>query len=165
LHFDRILSLPVDFSSLTYGEALHQSIPKLLRKRGHSVDFLSTSSMFTACDGTPIIDAHLNLDLGPEGESNINKKPVPVVLFIQYKHSKPEASGVLKVSKMNGSLVLLESRLKSSGWAGPEWLFLWVSDRYIEVDDVADKRLLWVGENELENHAPLIGRRELAPIE
>ncbi len=94
-----------------------------------------------------------------------NSVSVPVVLFIQYKHSKPEANGVVKVSKMNASVVLLESRLNSCGWVEPEWLFLWVSDRYIEVDDVADKRLLWVGENELENHAPLIGRRELAPIE
>ena len=118
-----------------------------------------------ACEGTPIIDAHLNLDLGAEGESDTNFVPVPVVLFIQYKHSKPEANGVVKVSKMNASVVLLESRLNSCGWVEHEWLFLWVSNRRIEVDVTPNKRLLWVGRDELANHAPLIGRRGLVPTE
>ncbi len=84
---------------------------------------------------------------------------------IQYKHSKPEANGVVKVSKMNASVVLLESRLNSCGWVEHEWLFLWVSNRRIEVDVTPNKRLLWVGRDELANHAPLIGRRGLVPTE
>lgn len=165
-HFDRNLRLPLGFSNVSYKEESSQSIPKSsTKKRVHSVDLATKTSVVMACEGTPIIDAHLNLDLGPEKELNIDENSVPVVLFIQYKHSKPDAGGVVKVSKMNASVVLLAARLKSCGWVGPEWLFLWVSNRNIEKDVDPDKRLLWVGKNELENHAPLIGRRGLVPME
>ena len=117
-----------------------------------------------ACDGTPIIDAHLNLRLKGNDGPNQNEYG-DVVLFVQYKHSKLESDTTVKVSEMNTAVELLSSRLKRYQWKG-EWLFLWVSNRnVIEDTKNPDPHLLWVGKNELVKHAPLIGRRGLVPYE
>jgi hypothetical protein len=176
VHFDRILVLPESFRSLVLKNEERQSIPKLQKKRkriDHSVDLDTTDAVVLACDGTPIIDAHLNLRLKPAPDSSSTAganqieepPPVPVVLFIQYKHSKPEADAVLKVSEMDAAVGLLESRLEQCNWDGREWLFLWISNRKIDADVGADARLIWVGKSELGMHAPLIGRRGPVPVE
>ena len=120
-----------------------------------------------ACDGTPIVDVHLNLKFNSSTIDSNQNDPQPklVVLFIQYKHSKLEARTSVKISAMNTEVALLEARLQRCGWAGGEWLFLWVSNRTIAKDEDPDPRLLWVGKSELVMHAPLIGRRGLVPME
>jgi hypothetical protein len=175
-HSGRVLVLPGSFHSLALKNEERQSIPRLPKKRKlihHSVDLGTTDAVVLACDGTPIIDAHLNLRLKPVPDSSSTAganqseelAPVPVVLFIQYKHSKLGAGTVVKVSDMNAEVRLLESRLRQCAWSGGEWLFLWVSNRKIDVDVGADARLIWVGKSELEMHAPLIGRRGRVPVE
>eukprot|EP00978_Attheya_sp_CCMP212_P024469 scaffold76831_cov29-Attheya_sp.AAC.1 len=173
------MELPQTFNMLIAMTEQRQSIPKLpnqQRRRNlrHKVDLDAVDKVILACNGTPIIDAHMNLRLSTPDASasyaNQNEEPhyQPVVLFLQYKHSKLD--GVtdtdVKVSDMNAAVNLLDKRLQlCENWNGCEWLFLWVSNRTIMKDQSPDPRLLWVGKTELIMHAPLIGRRGLVPAE
>ena len=165
-HLNRTMELPNQFNALNLSEQAEQSIPKKTRKRKHhSVDLDELEELLLACDGTPIVDAHLNLRLSMANGGN---RRVSVVLFIQYKHSKLGSKTEVKVSEMNAAVAELNSRLQHcKNWKGGEWLFLWVSNRVIndrEDHVTPDPRLLWVGKNELVKHAPLIGRRGLVPV-
>ena len=115
-----------------------------------------------ACEGTPIIDAHLVLNLGKtDGSQNAED----VVLFIQYKHSKLESKTTVKVSDMIQACKSLDERLKLCHFQSP-WLFLWITNRKIDNDvKNSDSRLLWVGREQFVKHAPLIGRRGLVTVE
>lgn len=68
---------------------------------------------------------------------------------------------------MNGAVAKLESYLSGteSNWGHRPWIFLWVTNREIVDDAVPHPRLLWVGKDKLIDHAPLIGRRGLIPLE
>ena len=163
-HLSRTLELPPRFDGINLKKAKNQSIPKATGKRKrHSVDLKAKEEVMLAADGTPIIDAHLNLTLSKADDSTQN---VDVILFIQYKHKKLNSKTQVKVSEMDAAVELLASRLKGSEWGGHEWLFLWVSNREVEMDmDSPDHRLLWVGRKDLVKHAPLIGCRGLVTKE
>lgn len=164
-HLGRALELPNEFVSNGLKIEKKQSIPKTGSKRKrHSVDLETKEKLVLACDGMPIIDAHLNLRLTRNDGPNRNEYG-DVVLFVQYNHSKLESDTTVKVSEMNTAVELLSSRLERCQWKG-DWLFLWVSNRNI-IEDTKNPhpRLLWVGKNELVKHAPLIGRRGLVPAE
>ena len=128
-HLGRALELPSKFVSNDLKMEKKQSIPKAGSKRKrHSVDLTTKEELVLACDGTPIIDAHLNLRLKGNDGPNQNEYG-DVVLFVQYKHSKLESDTTVKVSEMNTAVELLSSRLKQHQWKG-EWLFLWVSSTF-----------------------------------
>lgn len=91
-HLARVVKLPAAFSSKVAKEEEHQSIPKAnkqKRKReNHSVDLKTKHQVVLEADGTPIIDAHLNLTLSQIRDNGADLKYCDVVLFVQYKHSK-----------------------------------------------------------------------------
>ena len=122
--------------------------------------------MHQTCDNTPIVDAYVNLKLS-EMEADNDTKAESTTLFIQYKHSKLMAKGKVKVSEMNREVQKLGDYLKdkSSKWNGRPWIFLWVTNWEIVKDADPDPNLLWVGRDKLIDHAPLIGRRGLVPME
>ena len=165
-HLARTLVLPSSFDGINLSKVEKQSIPKAntgKRKRHHGVDLDLKDAVLLAADGTPIIDAHLNLTLSNAVDDARNDA---VALFIQYKHKKLNSKTKVKVSEMNAAVKLLELRLNVSKWEGGEWLFLWVSNREVEMDMTdPDQRLLWVGKDDLVKHAPLIGRRGLVTKE
>jgi hypothetical protein len=65
----------------------------------------------------------------------------------------------ITVSEMNKVAIDLADRLKRG--KPLKWLLFWVSNRRIKVDVDPHPNLLWVGRNNLEKHAPLIGPRGL----
>ena len=48
-----------------------------------------------------------------------------------------------------------------------QWAFLWVTNRKVDTDAAIGphEKLLWVGRDELCEHAPLIGMRGLVAVE
>jgi hypothetical protein len=87
----------------------------------------------------------------------------PTTLFLQYKHNTSMLASHTKVSEMNKvAEELAAALLTMEEWDTlRNWLILWISNKAIEVDADPHPNLLWVGRNELEKHAPLIGRRGL----
>ncbi|CAB9530806.1 hypothetical protein SEMRO_3054_G342870.1 [Seminavis robusta] len=70
-HLGRALELPSEFVSNGLKMEEKQSIPKAGSKRKrHSVDLETKEKLVVACDGTPIIDAHLNLRLTRNDDQN-----------------------------------------------------------------------------------------------
>lgn len=139
------------------------------RSKVHGVDTKDVDHMHQALDGTPIIDAYVNLKLRDEGTLAAAAATVDetTTLFVQYKHSKLESDAQVKVSEMNETVTKLETYLSGPGkWGGRPWIFLWVTNRAI-VDNATTPHpnLLWVGKDKLIDHAPLIGRRGLIPKE
>ena len=88
-------------------------------------------------------------------------------LFVQYKHSKLDSDAQVKISQMNETVAKLEIYLsgQESEWGHRPWIFLWVTNRAIVADEDPHSRLLYVGKDNLIEHAPLIGRRGLVPQE
>jgi hypothetical protein len=130
--------------------------------------------MHQALDGTPIIDAYVNLKLrdkgtlvaAPASRAAAATVDETTTLFIQYKHSKLESDAQVKVSEMNEAVKKLETYLSGPGkWGQRPWIFLWVTNRAIVDGAIHHPNLLWVGKDKLVDHAPLIERRGLIPEE
>lgn len=141
-----------------------QSIPKSTSaSRGHTVDIADTERVHLARAGTPIIDAHFNLIVEPFA----NGVGRGLTVFKQYKHSvEVNASVKVKVSEMNAQVIKLKELLARHSWpSSQEWVFLWVTNRLVNLDAEPDEKLLWVGREELCEHAPLIGMRGLVGVE
>lgn len=164
------------FDALEITKDKEQCIRKANAKsKGHAVDTEDLDHMHQALDGTPIIDAYVNLELRDEGTpaaaaaassaaaATVDKA---TTLFVQYKHSKLESDSKVKVSEMNETVKKLATYLSGPGkWGGRPWIFLWVTNRTIVNDTTPHPNLLWVGKDKLIDHAPLIGRRGLIPKE
>jgi hypothetical protein len=64
---------------------------------------------------------------------------------------------------MNAVVDSLSLTLEGIEWDNSQnWLILLVTNRQILEDAIPHPKLLWVGKDNLEQHAPLIGRRGLA---
>lgn len=165
------------FDALCVCKDKQQCIPKSNAKsREHRVDTQDLDHMHQALDGTPVVDAYVNLKLYHDqqkvGATAVAAAAAAIAagiatLFVQYKHSKLESKSQIKVSEMNHEVTKLETYLSEPGsnWCGRPWIFLWVSNRAIVNDVDPHPNLLWVGRDQLIEHAPLIGRRGLIPVE
>ena len=128
----------------------------------HSVDMADVKNVHLSCPGTPIIDGHVNLSVGQ------SSRPVlAMTLFLQYKHSVSlVGSEAVKVSLMNQAVTALRERLSRHLWPmARQWALLWVTNRSVIIDAEPDAQLLWVGREQLCEHAPLIGMRGLVAVE
>jgi len=159
------------FDALNIIKDRQQCIPRVNAKsKVHRVNTADSDHMHQALDGTPIIDAYVNLKLsGGEGSLPVGAGMVDetTTLFIQYKHSKLESDAQVKISEMNDTVTKLETYLSGSesNWGGRRWIFLWVTNRAIVDNATPHPNLLWVGKDNLIEHSPLIGRRGLIPKE
>ena len=119
--------------------------------------------MHLACPGTPIIDAHFNLNVQPAA----NDPERGMTVFTQYKHSiNLDTDEKVKVSMMNDAAAKLKKRLTKHSWPSDrQWVFLWVTNRSVTMDVEPHEKLLWVGRQELSEHAPLIAMRGLVAVE
>ncbi|CAB9511248.1 expressed unknown protein [Seminavis robusta] len=157
---DWIVKPTKDFNYGSVVAETEQSIPRSNAAPGteHSVNILDFHNVHLAAPGNPITDAHFNLNV----ERVANDPQQGMTVFMQYKHSVDERGTTVKVSEMNGAVETLRGRLANHGWPRDrEWLFLWVTNRSVEVDVPANEKLLWVGREELFEHSPLIGMRGL----
>ena len=152
------LNLPTTFKRCDYTEQTSQCIPKTNARGGktHTVPTDDCGQIFLAAEGTPLIDAFLNLLLHRR-----------TTMFIQYKHSGLSSrTSPVHVSTMNQSVTLLGRRLAACGWSeDQEWILFWVTNRAVIHDVTPDDKLLWVDKSVLASHAPLLGRRGLVPHE
>ena len=161
----RTLKLPAFFDSYMFQKQESQCIPNAnaKKKKAHSVNLQDFSRVFLVADGTPVIDAFVNLRL----KAGTAGRPRSTTLFIQYKHSGLDSrDSAVNVSTMNQSVTLLAGRLKKHGWPKKQdWILLWVTNREVERDVEPNEKLLWVDKASLAKHAPLLGRRGHAPLE
>jgi hypothetical protein len=88
------LRLPTTFESFSYTEQTHECIPRCNatpgtnNKQEHTVSTEDFSQMFMAANGTPFIDAFVNVVLETYAtNAPYTKGFVPYTVFIQYKHS------------------------------------------------------------------------------
>lgn len=149
------LQVSEDFVPTKIIEDATQCIPRNNAKsKDLAVDLADVTHVHQAMDGTPIIDAYVNLSVGDNNDET--------TLFIQYKHSKECSDSTVKVSFMNSEAERLEEKISKSSWDQRSWLFLWVTNREVNKDtDDVHKNLIWVGKDALIEHAPLIGGRGL----
>ena len=163
LHYNLVLPSDVTFNGAGYQSDDQQCLDRPQKRKRtqqrHRVNTECYDFVRRTATGTPYVDGYMNLIL----RSDISGADMPTTLFMQYKHSEiPQASSPMKVSEMNNVIEELEKSLDSMVWeANRHWLLLWVTNRIIEVDVKPHEKLLWVGKNELESHAPLIGSRGL----
>jgi hypothetical protein len=165
LDYGLVLSSEVEFNGIMFETDTKQFILKEYgkKRKRHNVRTDYKDSLVHAAKGTPLIDAYLNLELVNNDPSCLGLK-VPTTLFIQYKHTSIDTGALhIKVSAMNAHTEKLSKTLEEQGWdtKTQNWLILWVSNRPILEDVIPHSRLLWVGRDNLEQHAPLIGRRGL----
>ena len=156
---DWVLEPQKDFQ-LTVHRDEKQSIPKSNSPNlAHSIDIYDKQRVHLAKAGTPIIDAHFNLSV----KAFLNGDEKELTVFVQYKHTAQiDTSAKIKVSEMNAAVINLMDKLSSHGWPpSREWVFLWVTNRLVDLDVEPNDKLLWVGRNEVYEHAPLIGMRGL----
>ena len=162
---DWIVKPQENFNHWTVWYDEQQSIPRSNSSNSHSVDIEDVQHVHVSKTGTPIIDAHFNLNV----ERVANEGEQGLTVFLQYKHSvKLDATDMVKVSTMNEAVIKLEERLRRSGWPmSRQWVFLWVTNRKVDMDAAVGphEKLLWVGREELCEHAPLIGMRGLVAVE
>ena len=169
--FEKVFTPQDSFDALDIIKDLQQCIPRVNAKsKEHMVNTTDLDHMHQALDGTPIIDAYVNLKLS-SGEGSLAAGAATMdettTLFIQYKHSKLESDAQVKISEMNDTVTRLETYLSKSesNWGGRPWIFLWVTNRAIADNAIPHPNLLWIGKDNLIDHAPLIGRRGLIPEE
>ena len=168
---EKVLTPQGSFDALDIIKDGTQCIPRETAKsKVHMVNTTDLDHMHQALAGTPIIDAYVNLKLCGGGESlaaGTATVDESATLFIQYKHSKLEPEAQVKISEMNDTVTKLETYLSGyeSHWGGRPWIFLWVTNRAIVENATPHPHLLWVGKDNLMDHAPLIGRRGLIPKE
>jgi len=130
------------------------------RRQRHSVDTTSETCVILSKAGTPFVDGSMNLRL--RSKESIDMTDLETTLFVQYGHSTMRRAPKLKVSEMNTVINELHTTLVAMQWDNARhWLLLWVTNRPIDVDAKPHEKLLWVGKDNLEKHAPLIARRSL----
>ena len=168
---EKVLSPQGSFDALNIIKDGTHCIPReTATSRVHMVNTTDLDHMHQALAGTPIIDAFVNLKLSGGGESlaaGTATVDESTTLFLQYKHGTLESEALVKISEMNDTVTQLETYLSGSesNWGGRPWIFLWVTNRAIVENATPHPKLLWVGKDNLMDHAPLIGRRGLIPKE
>ena len=144
--------------------------PETSNGKCHGVRTECKDSVVFAAPGTPLIDAYLNLQLVRADSSGLEGE-ITTTLFLQYNHTTnvntTTQPSQIKVSTMNEQARLLATILAKMGWdhSRLNWLMLWVSNRSIQEDEAPHPKLLWVGKDNLVQHAPLIGPRGLVTQE
>jgi hypothetical protein len=164
IHLEYGLVLPSDvtFDGNEYKLDDHQCLVKPWKRRRHGVETACDKFARLAALGNPFVDGYMNLIL----QTETSGADLHTTLFVQYKHSTALCPSCCKVSEMNEEIKELDNALRTMKWAtNRHWLLLWVTNNPIHVDDEPHERLLWVGKDELEKHAPLIGRRGLVIME
>ncbi|CAJ1936998.1 unnamed protein product [Cylindrotheca closterium] len=154
------LHLPLNFTATHYKIDPAQCIPRAIPASVSSVidvDVMDREHVHQSHTGTPIIDGYVTLDVGYER----------LTIFLQYKHSDPESSSSkVRVSHMNQEIEKLGASLKRhEKWESDrQWIFVWITNREVESDTLANERLLWVDKDSLSLHCPLIGNRGLVGL-
>ena len=159
LKYRLIVPPDVTFAGTEYKSDDEQCFARLPKRQRHGVKTGCDRFVRRAATGTSLVDGYMNLMLRPE-KSGLTWH---TTLFVQYKHSTvPLTSSSVKVSEMNADIDALHETLVAMEWETTRhWLLLWVTNRNIQLDAEPRERLLWVGQDDLEKHVPLIGRRGL----
>jgi hypothetical protein len=154
-----ILPPDVAFDGIMYQCDDEQCLDRPPRRELHSVDITNENQVILSKPGTPFVDAYINLRLhNKTGE----RTDLPTTLFVHYEHSTMRRPPKLKVSAMNKVINELLTTLVAMQWDIDRlWLFLWVTNRPIGVNAKPHEKLLWVGQDNFEKHAPLIACRGL----
>jgi hypothetical protein len=154
-----ILPPDVAFDGIMYQCDDEQCLDRPPRRELHSVDITNENQVILSKPGTPFVDAYINLRLrNKTGE----RTDLPTTLFVHYEHSTMRRPPKLKVSAMNKVINELLTTLVAMQWDTDRlWLFLWVTNRPIGVNAKPHEKLLWVGQDNFEKHAPLIACRGL----
>ena len=163
LGHDLVLLPGVTFDSIEYKCDDRQCLDWPPRRECHSVDTTTENQVILSKTGTPFVDGYLNLRLRTKGG---NMTDFPTTLFVHYEHSTMRRAPKLKVSQMNKVIKQLHTTLVAMQWDTTRlWLLLWVTNRPIHIDARCHEKLLWVGRDDFEKHAPLIARRGLVRSE
>jgi hypothetical protein len=161
LEYGLVLPSDVTFDGTQYKLDDHHCLVKPLKRRRHGVETECQIYARLAATGNPFVDGYMNLILRTETSG----ADLHTTLFVQYKHTTMSHTSSCKVSEMNEQVIELDRTLRAMKWARKRhWLLLWVTNKPIHVDGKPHKKLLWVGKDELENHAPLIGLRGLVIV-